>query len=89
MKLQKQSTIAILFCIFGLSEAIVTFTNLPLNSSVLAEVNKTVKGVNEAIQECGKRDAILAPLSNRPFKLALIEQFKQNPGKQALVKTAF
>ena len=89
MKLQKQSTIAILFCIFGLSESIVTFTNLPLNSSVLAEVDKTVKGINEAIRECGKQDAILAPLSNRLLKIAILEQFKQNPGKQALVKTAF
>ena len=89
MKLQKRSTIAIFFCIFGLSESIVRFTNLPLNSSVLAEVDKTVKDVNEAIQECDKRDAILAPLSNRLLKNALVEQFKQNTGKQALVKTAF
>ena len=83
MKLQKQSTITILCCIFGLSESIVTFTNLLLNSSILAEVNKTVKGVNEAIRECGKRNAILAPLSNRLLKIALVEKFKQNPGKQA------
>ena len=89
MKLQKRNAIILLNCIIGLSDSILTFTNLPANSSIFAEVEKPVSGVSEAKNGCANKDAILAPLSNRVLKIALLDQFQRNQGKQACMKTAF